>query len=249
MGIHALARPLRQFWDGRTNFGSIAKAKPKTKKKSKQTATGRAIFALKSMALVATRQDKHCPNCGNDRTQLVQRKHMIWNLRKCPICLLMFRWPKENVESSYHFYQHAYRQGCVGDVPDLAKLNDFMAASFATDNLDYSIRIKTVRSASNGMRVIDYDASWGYGVWQFQKAGFNAEGFEISFSRAEYGRRNLGVRIETTTAEFAANSLDAIHTAHILEHVADLKSAFADFHRLLKPGGVLVIFIPNAGGQ
>jgi SAM-dependent methyltransferase len=210
---------------------------------------GRAIFALKSIALVATRQDKCCPHCGNDRTQLVQRKHTIWSLRKCPVCLLMFRWPKENVESSYHFYQRAYREGCVGGVPDLAKLDVLMAASFTTDNLDYSVRIKTVRSASEGIRVIDYGASWGYGVWQFQKAGFNAEGFEVSSSRAEYGRRNLGVRIETTTAEFAANSFDVIHTAHVLEHVADLKSAFADFHRLLKPGGVLVIFVPNAGGQ
>jgi 2-polyprenyl-3-methyl-5-hydroxy-6-metoxy-1,4-benzoquinol methylase len=126
---------------------------------------------------------------------------------------------------------------------------DLMAVSFAADNLDYSVRIKTVRSTSKGMRVLDYGASWGYGVWQFQKAGFDAVGFEVGFSRAEYGRRNLGVRIETTTSVFAANSFDMIHTAHILEHVADLKSAFLDFHRLLKPGGKLVIFVPNAGGQ
>jgi SAM-dependent methyltransferase len=161
----------------------------------------------------------------------------------------MFRWPKENVESSFHFYQGVYHEGCVGDVPDLAELRELMAASFAADNLDYSVRIKTVRSASKGLRVIDYGASWGYGVWQFQKAGFDAEGFEVGFSRAEYGRRNLGVRVETTTAEFAPNSFDVIHTAHVLEHVADLKSVFADFQRLLKPGGVLVIFVPNAGGQ
>jgi SAM-dependent methyltransferase len=210
---------------------------------------GRIIFALKSIALIVTRQDKCCPHCGNDRTQLEQRKHTIWHLRKCPVCCLMFRWPKENVESSYHFYQGVYHEGRVGNVPDAAKLEDLLAVSFAADNLDYSVRIKTVRSTSKGMRVLDYGASWGYGVWQFQKAGFDAVGFEVGFSRAEYGRRNLGVRIETTTSVFAANSFDVIHTAHVLEHVADLKSAFLDFHRLLKPGGVLVIFVPNAGGQ
>jgi 2-polyprenyl-3-methyl-5-hydroxy-6-metoxy-1,4-benzoquinol methylase len=210
---------------------------------------GRAVFTLKSAFMAASGQNKDCPYCGFKSTNLIERKYVLWHLRKCPNCLFMFRWPKDSVKSNNRFYQRAYREGHTTDMPDAIELQRFLMNVFSINTLNYKERIKILKSLGESRNVLDYGASWGYGVWQLQKAGFNAVGFEVSTPRAEYGRKNLGVKIETDTALLSVDSFDIIHTAHVLEHIPDLKTSFQDFRRLLKPGGTLVIFVPNAGGR
>ena len=47
---------------------------------------------------------------------------------------------------------------------------------------------------------------------------------------------------------FQSNSLDAILFIEIIEHLADATSALAEMHRVLKPGGVLLIGTPKKTG-
>jgi hypothetical protein len=154
------------------------------------------------MISIAVQQDKNCPHCGTTQTDMIQRKHGIWQLRRCNKCLLMFRWPKENPESASHFYQDAYREGRTTDVPTSAELDRLLKIGFAGDNIGYQQRIQTVQSVSTKKDLLDYGASWGYGVWQFDRAGYNASGFEIGKPRANYGREHLGVKIETAVSAF-----------------------------------------------
>ena len=70
-----------------------------------------------------------------------------------------------------------------------------------------------------------------------------------SAGRAAYGREKLGVRIDSSAHDIPSASIDLIHTAHVLEHIGDLRPVFSEFHRLLEPGGVALIFVPNAGGR
>ncbi|MDO6413692.1 methyltransferase domain-containing protein [Sphingomonas sp. BIUV-7] len=44
---------------------------------------------------------------------------------------------------------------------------------------------------------------------------------------------------------FANESVDSIYTSHCLEHIPDYRSAFADWYRVLKVGGYLVISVPH----
>jgi SAM-dependent methyltransferase len=43
-------------------------------------------------------------------------------------------------------------------------------------------------------------------------------------------------------------SVDAILASHVLEHLLSLKDIFASFARILKPGGELMVLVPNSGG-
>ncbi len=49
---------------------------------------------------------------------------------------------------------------------------------------------------------------------------------------------------------FAANSFDAVYHSHVLEHFgkADARAFLAECHRVLKPGGVLRIVVPDLEG-
>jgi SAM-dependent methyltransferase len=54
-----------------------------------------------------------------------------------------------------------------------------------------------------------------------------------------------GIRNEDVTClTFSNDSLDCIGTFDVLEHVPDYRSALAEFHRCLRPGGTLLMTVP-----
>ena len=101
-------------------------------------------------------------------------------------------------------------------------------------------------------RVLDFGCSWGYGIYQLKQAGYDAFGFEISRPRAELGRHQLGVEILDKLDDLQhipSQSVDGIFASHVLEHLLSLKEIFELFARILKPGGVVLIMVPNSGGK
>ena len=52
----------------------------------------------------------------------------------------------------------------------------------------------------------------------------------------------------TALAALPDASFDIVFTSHVLEHLPDLKEPLRLFARLLKPGGLLLAFVPNADG-
>lgn len=45
---------------------------------------------------------------------------------------------------------------------------------------------------------------------------------------------------------FADNSLDAVFSSHVLEHMPDMGQALAEWGRVIKPGGYLCLYVPSA---
>lgn len=45
---------------------------------------------------------------------------------------------------------------------------------------------------------------------------------------------------------FADGSMDFVFSSHVLEHMADMEAALADWCRVLKPGGYLCLYVPSA---
>jgi SAM-dependent methyltransferase len=197
--------------------------------------------------------DRNCPFCQSANTELLARKNLILHLRKCGSCSLMFRWPKETPGFSEKFYQESYKEvSFTTDLPDRATLQSFIASNFAGSPKDFSETISILKTFLPQGRVLDFGSSWGYGVYQLKQAGYDAFGFEISRPRAELGRRELGVEILDQLEDLQhipSQSVDGIFASHVLEHLLSLKEIFEFFARILKPGGVVFIMVPNAGGK
>jgi 2-polyprenyl-3-methyl-5-hydroxy-6-metoxy-1,4-benzoquinol methylase len=163
----------------------------------------------------------------------------------------MFRFPKENVTNSLEFYQKSYQEGLTTSLPDDKELENLLSQKFKGTPKDFSGKVDLIRQYKPEGKLLDYGCSWGYGVWQLQKAGYKALGFEISRPRAKYGREKLGVDILDCADDL--NNLpgayfDVIFSSHVLEHLPDISDVFPLLHRLLKPGGMLAIFVPNCDG-
>jgi SAM-dependent methyltransferase len=96
-------------------------------------------------------------------------------------------------------------------------------------------------------RLLDVGAGRGRFVAQARAAGWQADGIEPSL-RGVTGARALGVELQQAGIDEAAvqpGSLDAATLWHVLEHLDDPAPALERIAGWLRPGGLLVIGVPN----
>ena len=95
--------------------------------------------------------------------------------------------------------------------------------------------------------------SGGYSIQAFEKLGFKSTGID-NFYGGISQKNNLHSYIKkltnskarllngdiTNAKEIKSETFDLIYSVSVLEHIQDLESAFAEMHRLLKPGGAII---------
>lgn len=97
-------------------------------------------------------------------------------------------------------------------------------------------------------RLLDAGAGRGRFVAAARAAGYDALGLEPSPQAVAEARRELGMTLEPCAIEDAAlpdASLDAVVLWHALEHVGDPAGAVARAAGWLRPGGALLVGVPN----
>jgi SAM-dependent methyltransferase len=91
----------------------------------------------------------------------------------------------------------------------------------------------------------------GVGAYASRLASFGGRvvGLEYDFERAREALKRAGqiIQAEGEALPFPAESFDAILSHEVLEHVRDDRFAVREMVRALRPGGRLVLFVPNRG--
>lgn len=103
-----------------------------------------------------------------------------------------------------------------------------------------------------GVRVMDVGCGAGEFVFLLRARGIDAAGVEPGEMYADFSRRELGIPIETATVDVAhvpPASQDVVTMFHMLEHVADPRRVLATIGGWLRPGGVLVVEVPNVASR
>lgn len=97
-------------------------------------------------------------------------------------------------------------------------------------------------------RVLDVGCSTGLFLHEMQRAGWQAEGVELTPSAARYARERFGLQVfegMLEAAPFAPERFDVITYWDVLEHVYSPTETLARTAELLAPGGLLAINVPN----
>lgn len=92
--------------------------------------------------------------------------------------------------------------------------------------------------------LLDYGCGTGDFLTYAKKSGWTTLGFEPN-SKAKDITMKKGIELLDSLKELDDNSLDVITLWHVLEHVYHPESNVAEFKRLLKSDGVLIIAVPN----
>ena len=98
-------------------------------------------------------------------------------------------------------------------------------------------------------RLLDIGCGNGHQLKLFRDLGWQVTGVDISINAIDQVRRR-GIEAVHGTVESAAfnnSSFDVITMYASLEHVTDPLQTLTTVHRLLRPGGELVISVPRAG--
>ncbi|HLW81070.1 MAG TPA: methyltransferase domain-containing protein [Candidatus Acidoferrales bacterium] len=112
--------------------------------------------------------------------------------------------------------------------------------------------------AGNGKTLLDIGCSWGRWSIAAARAGFQPIGLDVHIDAlAAAGRvsQQLGAdcHFACTGVEklpIASRSIDCVFSYSVLQHIdkTKVRCAFREFARVLKPGGVCMIQLPNAIG-
>lgn len=154
---------------------------------------------------------------------------------RCAECGLVWINPRPPVAEIGRYYPadyHPHRQ-IQGTEDDLLKRN--------------SKRFGPVEHLPPG-RYLDVGCGSGYDMVRLRDRGWQVSGFEVSRQAAEAGRAaGLDIRhgADLAQAGFPEASFDLSTMFCVLPHLHDPLTALREVRRLLKPGGILFMTMPN----
>lgn len=111
-------------------------------------------------------------------------------------------------------------------------------------HLDFSLM--HLQAVPNG-RVLDVGCGGGQILSNLQQHGWTVEGVDFD-PQAVAAARERGVQVRLgglADQDYPAGTFDAVIMSHLIEHVPDPAELIRECHRILKPGGRLVIVTPN----
>ncbi|MDR7521675.1 MAG: class I SAM-dependent methyltransferase [Armatimonadota bacterium] len=119
---------------------------------------------------------------------------------------------------------------------------DFGQAHLKHRTAGKRIALRHVPAASSGMRALDIGCRDGYYSEILKQRGYTVCSIDINpqYPQAEVVDANQPL-------PYADRTFDLIWCSEVLEHLRDPALAVAEFRRVLKPGGLLVLTTPNSG--
>lgn len=213
-------------------------------------------------------KSENCSICGSTGVDVYQglKDRLFgtpgeWQIRQCSNheCALAWLSPgvtKEALSSLYiNYYTH--KEGST-DIAESAE-----QSSYAEKLLDGLRRISGFEKAKKNAdlmylsdlevgRVLDVGCGSGMRLALFSELGWSAEGQDVDATAVEHARISTGLRVhlgEIETLGLEQGGYDAVVMNHVLEHVLDAREFLSQIKLLVRPGGKLVVVVPNFSGS
>jgi len=101
-------------------------------------------------------------------------------------------------------------------------------------------------------RLLDLGCWVGFLLDEASRRGWQGTGVEPSEFASGFARAQLGLDVQTAElfdAELPLHEFDAVILGDVIEHLPDPGAALEELGRLLKPGGIVVLMLPDAGSR
>lgn len=106
-------------------------------------------------------------------------------------------------------------------------------------------QLKLLAQMVPGRRIVDVGCGVGTFLAVAKEAGWEPVGIEESVYGLEFARKHYDIEIHRSFDEIAESSVDVLRASHVLEHLAEPRPFLDAVARLLKPGGILHVLVPN----
>lgn len=182
---------------------------------------------------------RRCGACGSGALRELFTVHGGFALAACEECGTAWTDPPVPREEIGKYYSPSY----YGHMN--ARFNPLFEALV---RIFRRRRARKLRELAPRGRVLDVGCGRGHLLAALRDAGLEVQGLEFSDTAARYAREALGIPVvvgDFVEEPFPPESFDAIVFWHSLEHVPDPTAAIARSRELLRPGGLLLVAVPN----
>jgi 2-polyprenyl-3-methyl-5-hydroxy-6-metoxy-1,4-benzoquinol methylase len=191
-----------------------------------------------------------CVACGSTKFQTVFTSYCfdnareIFDLVRCTSCDLVRTNPFLSDEQLARYYTRDYYGS------EIQKFNPVMERALEYFTQRRAEQLLKLLGDTNGQppRVLDIGCGRGILLRKLHALGCDCTGTEIpEYSFPESERDIHFVNGHLAEIHFEAESFDAITIWNVLEHTSDPAATIREIARILKPGGVFAVAVPNFG--
>lgn len=192
----------------------------------------------------------NCNYCGADDTEpvnsgpdLLLNRPGAYKLVRCRQCGLIYQNPQLTLDELPAHYPEAY-QPYKKDIQTESLLRRLDLQHGLNRRCQQLVRRWPHQPGS----LLDVGCATGLFLNQMRQKEWQVTGVELSSYAAEYARQTFGLHVITGTLEETAlptDSFDVVTLWDVLEHVVDPKETLLEIARVLKPGGMLLLGLPN----
>ena len=185
-----------------------------------------------------------CALCGADEPRpglqvnelsLRSRTWVRWSVVKCRPCGLVYVSPRAVAapDADYAGGSYGFSRSHLADM--------------GVDGRPHPERVLDELGKSSGSRLLDIGCGTGTFLLAARRRGWEVSGVELSpYAAAVARRRGLEVRVGALSeARYPERSFDVVTLLDLIEHLEDPRAELREVHRVLVPGGRVVVETPN----
>ena len=177
-----------------------------------------------------------CPLCGGPES-FPLRQEGSFQMVRCSSCQFIYLNPRPTSEFLLRFYQ------------------DYLPENGSSIKAWQRMMEPVFKKAANLIQqykekggLLDVGSGFGFFLAEMKNRGWDVTGIEISQKAMDYARDVLGLTIHPgplEKANFPDNYFDAVTGFYVIEHLPYPMVFLRECHRILKPGGLLLLRYPH----
>lgn len=193
-----------------------------------------------------------CNLCGNTNYERVYLAH-DWqfdqsevqaSIVRCSECGLLYQNPRPDSTEMSKYYPPDYD---LYHVDQKIKKSSWLMRRAMQYGIDKRCRMVTREKSAGAL--LDLGCATGVFLTNMRRfPGWEVYGVEPSEYAVQVARETHGLNVFCGSLEEAAfqeNQFDVVTLWDVLEHLPDPDASLRELHRILKPGGILVLRVPN----
>ena len=189
-----------------------------------------------------------CPWCGSENAQLhIELKDLFltqepFKILECKDCGLLYTTPRPNKDEIGKYYKsdeyYSHQENKEGFIPKVYE-------KVKSINLKNKYTIATEKTRKG--KILDIGCGVGDFLHTMEQHGWEGTGVEPSEEAKAIAKKRIKAQLFSSEEQenLTIGSFDVITMWHVLEHVDALRWQIQQLYRLCKPGGRIIIALPN----
>ena len=176
-----------------------------------------------------------CPACRSVPSEIVEHAEPPYHVVRCANCGLVYVDPiPASDELSRHYNQDYY--------------SEWISTQRKKRERMWARRLKSIERVAKKGSILDVGCGEGLFLELAKQKGWQVHGTDVSAYATEFTSERLGQDVfcgEIWDTGFTQQSFDVVTLWHVLEHSTSPMRTLQELRRVLKPGGLLVLAVPN----